>query len=164
MEIKELEQLLNIIKHSDVSEFELDRDGVHLKITRGPRINVTSAHPLGHSGSAVVEQAILGVGQTQASIPNGLPQAVAAPAMNPNFVKVESPIVGTFYRKPSPDAESFVKEGDRVKKGDTLCIIEAMKMMNEIESPCAGKIEKIILTDGKVVEYGEILFLIDPAV
>jgi acetyl-CoA carboxylase biotin carboxyl carrier protein len=80
------------------------------------------------------------------------------------FIKVESPIVGSFYRRPSPDAEPFVKEGDVISKGSTLCIIEAMKLMNEIESPASGKIVKILGTEGQVVEFGEVLFLIDPAV
>ena len=83
-------------------------------------------------------------------------------SINPNLKKVESPIVGTFYRKPSPDAPSFVKEGDRVKKGSTLCIIEAMKVMNEIDAPCDGVVEKIFPTEGEVVEFGEVLFLINP--
>ena len=157
MQIKELEQLLSIIKHSDVSEFELDRDGVHLKITRGVR-HAVSAHAALHPVPPMVEPAILA-----ASAGTGAAPVAAAPANNPNFVKVESPIVGTFYRRPSPDAEPFAKEGDRVKKGDTLCIIEAMKLMNEIESPCDGKIEKVMLADAKVVEFGELLFLIDPA-
>ncbi|NDC38170.1 MAG: hypothetical protein EBZ48_08975 [Proteobacteria bacterium] len=69
-------------------------------------------------------------------------------------------MVGTFYRKPSPDAEPFVKEGDRVSKGATLCIIEAMKVMNEIDAPCDGVIEKILPSEGEVVEFGEVLFLI----
>jgi acetyl-CoA carboxylase biotin carboxyl carrier protein len=80
------------------------------------------------------------------------------------YVKVESPIVGSFYRKPSPDAEPFVKEGDVVSKGCTLCIIEAMKLMNEIESPTSGKVVKVLGAEGQVVEFGEVLFLIDPAV
>jgi acetyl-CoA carboxylase biotin carboxyl carrier protein len=80
------------------------------------------------------------------------------------YVKVESPIVGSFYRRPSPDAEPFVKEGDVISKGSTLCIIEAMKLMNEIESPTSGKVVKIMGAEGQVVEFGEVLFLIDPAV
>ncbi len=72
--------------------------------------------------------------------------------------------MGTFYRKPSPDAELFVKEGDVVSKGATLCIIEAMKLMNEIEAPSSGKVVKILGVEGKVVEFGEVLFLIDPSV
>jgi acetyl-CoA carboxylase biotin carboxyl carrier protein len=82
--------------------------------------------------------------------------------MPAHFVKVESPIVGTFYRKPSPDSDVFVKEGSSVKKGDTLCIIEAMKLMNEIDAPCDGRVEKILLSEGHVVEFGEALFYINP--
>jgi acetyl-CoA carboxylase biotin carboxyl carrier protein len=80
--------------------------------------------------------------------------------LDPRLVKMESPIVGTFYRKPSPEARPFVEEGDRVTKGQTLCIVEAMKLMNEIESPTSGVIEKVCVGDGTVVEFGEVLFLI----
>jgi acetyl-CoA carboxylase biotin carboxyl carrier protein len=163
MEIKELEQLFGILKHSDISEFELDRNGVRVKITRGVRHAIS-----GHANLApvfpMVEPAIVSPTLPGTAFPDAANSSTKAPpAINPNFVKVESPIVGTFYRKPSPDAEPFAKEGDRVKKGDTLCIIEAMKLMNEIESPCDGKIEKVMLADAKVVEFGELLFLIDPA-
>ena len=78
------------------------------------------------------------------------------------MVKVESPIVGTFYRKSSPDADAFVSVGASVSKGDTLCIIEAMKLMNEIEAPCSGTVEKILASDSQVVEFGESLFFIRP--
>jgi acetyl-CoA carboxylase biotin carboxyl carrier protein len=91
-------------------------------------------------------------------------QAAAQDQDMGRYVKVESPIVGTFYRRPSPDAESFVKEGDIVSKGATLCIIEAMKLMNEIEAPTSGRVVKILGSDGQVVEFGEVLFLIDPSV
>jgi acetyl-CoA carboxylase biotin carboxyl carrier protein len=160
MNIKELEQIISILKNTDVSEFELDRDGTHIRIARGPRQVVTShvAAPQGYSEHHVALAAAPAPSQTaHAHAP------AAAPAHNPNLVKVESPIVGTFYRKPSPDAPVFAQEGDRVKKGDTLCIIEAMKLMNEIEAPVDGKLEKVLLTDGKVVEFGEVLFLINPA-
>ena len=160
MEIKELEQILSILKHSDVTEFELDTDGAHLKVSRGPRVVTQVAH----GATAGVEPAIVGSFNSQ-----GMPVAAhangstAVASNNSHLVKVESPIVGTFYRKPSPDAEFFVREGDTVKKGSTICIIEAMKLMNEIEAPCDGRVEKILLTDGKVVEFGEVLFLINPA-
>ena len=80
-----------------------------------------------------------------------------------NFFSVESPIVGTFYRKSSPEADAFVEVGSKVKKGDTLCIVEAMKLMNEIESPIDGTIEEILIEDSQVVEFGENLFSINPA-
>ncbi|RIH90193.1 Biotin carboxyl carrier protein of acetyl-CoA carboxylase [Calidithermus terrae] len=78
-------------------------------------------------------------------------------------MEVKAPIVGTFYRAPSPDAEPFVKEGDTVKKGQVLCIIEAMKLMNEIESEVAGVVRKVLVNNGEPVEYGQVLFIIEPA-
>jgi acetyl-CoA carboxylase biotin carboxyl carrier protein len=92
----------------------------------------------------------------------GLPAAPRKDEIPDHFVKVISPIVGTFYRRPSPDAEAFVKEGEWVKKDQTLCIVEAMKLMNEIPAPVDGRIEKVLLTDSQVVEFGEVLFWINP--
>ena len=92
----------------------------------------------------------------------------AAPTAQPavedtsHLYKVESPIVGTFYRKPSPDSPLFVTEGQTVTKGQPLCIIEAMKLMNEIDAPISGKLEKVLVNDGQVVEFSEVLFLINP--
>jgi len=157
MEIKDLEQILGLLKHADVSEFEMNQDGIHLKLSRGPR-HVMQSRTNGHH--VAVEQAIsapLQAALSQAGMASNANASVAS-----HLKPVESPIVGTFFRKPSPDAEFFVQEGDRIKKGETLCIIEAMKLMNEIDSPCDGKVEKILISDGKVVEFGEVLFLIDP--
>jgi len=156
MEIKDLEQILGLLKHADVSEFELNQEGVHIKLTRGPRqiVSTDNGHHV-HLEPAIVSHNVVNSSPAASSF-----NAVSSIPLH--FKPVESPIVGTFYRRPSPDAELFVKEGDRVKKGDTLCIIEAMKLMNEIDSPCDGKIEKILITDGKVVEFGETLFFIDP--
>ncbi|MCL6527514.1 MAG: acetyl-CoA carboxylase biotin carboxyl carrier protein, partial [Thermaceae bacterium] len=80
-----------------------------------------------------------------------------------HYVEVKAPIVGTFYAAPSPDAPPFVKEGDRVQKGQVLCIIEAMKLMNEIESEVSGTVKQLLVRNGEPVEYGQALFLIDPA-
>lgn len=160
MNIEELEQILKILKQNDVSEFEFDNDGVRIRLSRGAL--VASVAPKAHGGHVELEPAIA-LGQNQ----NG--QQAPNPAKAPgedlsHLFKVESPIVGTFYRKPSPDSEPFVREGAVVKKGDTLCIVEAMKLMNEIESPISGKIEKVLITDTQVVEFGEVLFLISPSV
>ena len=158
MDIKELENIVRILKQNDVTEFELEHNGTHLKLSRlggGQLVVATAPSGVSHEVRPAV---------TTTSVPapsaNGTAAATEVPA---SWVKVESPIVGTFYRKPSPDSEVFVKEGASVKKGDTLCIVEAMKLMNEIEAPCSGKVEKICLTDGHVVEYGEVLFLINPS-
>jgi acetyl-CoA carboxylase biotin carboxyl carrier protein len=157
MDINDIEHIIKILKQNEVSEFELEQDGTRLKLTRGvlasyvtneSRLDVVPA--VQHVSAPVSSSAVSG--------------AVAVTEDLGRYVKVESPIVGTFYRKPSPDAEPFVKEGDSISKGSTLCIIEAMKLMNEIESPASGKIVKVFGTEGQVVEFGEVLFLIDPAV
>lgn len=163
MDINDLAQIIEILRKNDVLDFELEQDGTHIRLSRGPKAQVlaSSAHT---SATALprpeIEPAITGSLNGQA-IPS-VAATSTTPEVPSNFVKVESPIVGTFYRKPSPDADVFVKEGSMVKKGDTLCIIEAMKLMNEIDAPCDGKIEKILLKEAQVVEYGEVLFLINP--
>jgi len=153
MDIQDLEKILSVLKENGVTEFELNQGETHIKLSRAHGLR--PAEPLAHPP------------QLQADLDQGYAAAagqIAAVAESENgFAKVESPIVGTFYRKPSPDAEVFVDVGSSVKKGDTLCIIEAMKLMNEIEAPCDGKVEKICLTDGQVVEFGEVLFLISPS-
>jgi acetyl-CoA carboxylase biotin carboxyl carrier protein len=161
VEINELEMIIKILKQNDVTEFELNQQGVHIKLARGSAIlapsysqQVTEIRP-----AIVNSPSMVSVSANGNSAEHSKADANLIP---PNWVKIESPIVGTFYRKPSPDSEVFVKEGDMVKKGDTLCIIEAMKLMNEIEATSSGRIEKICLTEGQVVEYGEVLFLINP--
>ena len=160
MKIEEIAEIINILKQTDVTEFEIDQDGTHIRLARGARV---AAAPAPAAVYHHVEPAITGTMNGQALPPVAPVAAPAGPAAIPShLVKVESPIVGTFYRRPSPDAEPFVTEGQTVKKGDTLCIIEAMKLMNEIEATTSGKVEKVLLTDGQVVEYGEVLFLINP--
>ena len=151
MDIKDLEQIIGVLKGTDVLELELEYNGTHVRISRGVRASV--ANP--PSNHAVLEPAIVAVAD------EGNAHTKPAPIAS-HLVKVESPIVGTLYRRPSPESDVFVKEGDTVKKGATLCIVEAMKLMNEIEASCDGKIEKIFASEGKVVEYGEVLFLINP--
>lgn len=157
MEIKDLEQIIDLLKNTDITEFELDHGGSKVRFVRGQNQVVVSP-PVGIPVQAAAP--------APAHVTPPFAQAAPSPKsteMPANFKKVESPLVGTFYRRPSPDKEYFAKEGDTVKKGQTLCIVEAMKLMNEIESPCDGKIEKILTTDGKVVEFGEVLFWINPA-
>lgn len=159
MNLKDLEKIIEILRNSDVNEFELEQDGTNIRITRGQQnliqtvVAAQPAAPVNYTTTA----------QSQSSVaPQIAATAPAAPAADAGLLKVESPIVGTFYRRSSPDAESYVQVGSKVKKGDTLCIVEAMKLMNEIESPADGTIEKILIEDGHIVEYGEIIFLIRP--
>ena len=160
MDIRELEQIIRILKDNDVSEFELDDNGVKIRLSRGKKEYVQFS-PTVHAVEATAPAASQSYFIPASAAPAA--EEIKEATLPDNIVKVESPIVGTFYRKPSPEAEAFVAEGQMVKRGQTLCIIEAMKIMNEIESPCNGKVAKILLEDGQVVEYGEKLFLIDTA-
>ena len=150
MEIKDLEKLVTILEDSAVSEFEYEKDGATVRISRAMA-----------TGSASVVAATPVVVQPATAAPVATSDGAAA-VVDESLVRVESPIVGTFYRRPNPESDPFVKTGERVSKGETLCIVEAMKLMNEIESPVAGVVEKIFLEDSNVVEYGEVLFLIRP--
>jgi acetyl-CoA carboxylase biotin carboxyl carrier protein len=97
-----------------------------------------------------------------AATPGTAPVAEAAAAGGAHLLTIEAPMVGTFYRAPSPDAQAFVRDGDRVKKGQVVCIIEAMKLMNEIESKVAGRVVKVLVENAQPVEYGQPLFLLEP--
>lgn len=153
MNIDEISKLVAILEGTEISEFEFEKDGITVRIARSRGGNLV-AQPVATQPVVVT---------STASAP-----AAASTTAKPvddmaGLTKVESPIVGTFYRKPSPDAANFVEVGSKVNKGQRLCIIEAMKLMNEIEAPIAGTIEKILANDASVVEFGELLFLIRPA-
>lgn len=154
MDIKDIEHIIKMLKQNEVTEFELEQEGTRVKLARTPAGGFVHAETRVDLVPAVQSVAVPVV----ASNGNGAQEDLG------RYVKVESPIVGSFYRRPSPDADPFVKEGDVVSKGSTLCIIEAMKLMNEIEAPTSGKVVKVMGADGQVVEFGEVLFLIDPAV
>ena len=156
MDIRELEQIIRILKDNDVNEFELDDNGVKIRLNRGKKEFVQISQ-VPHTSEQTSPQSYFIPASAVPAVEEVKDEAV----LPENIVKVESPIVGTFYRKPSPDSEAFTAEGQMVKRGQTLCIIEAMKIMNEIESPCSGRVEKIFLQEGQVVEFGERLFLID---
>jgi acetyl-CoA carboxylase biotin carboxyl carrier protein len=146
----EIRELMEYIEASSFVEFELEREGFKIKLVkRSPLTN--GAAPSGNPAAQVAAAAAV----TQAAeAPVPRPAVVDAPDLH----VVKSPIVGTFYRAGSPTARSFVEIGDRVKKGQVLCIIEAMKLMNEIESDCDGEILEALVANGQPVEYGEPLF------
>lgn len=160
MDITQLEAIIKLLKQNEVTEFEMEQDGTKLKLVRGSALTLqhAAAPHLVHT----VEPAIMSSPAANGVAAHSAPALQSVSAIPENWVKVESPIVGTFYRRSSPDADPYVKEGDVVKKGETLCIIEAMKLMNEIEAPGSGRVEKILLNDGQVVEFGETLFFINP--
>jgi oxaloacetate decarboxylase alpha subunit len=158
MNLKELKELIEMLKNTDISELEIERSGVKVRLRKGGDVTFHPAMPrMEYPPAAIVAPAISGteppaVGQTPAIAP--------APS---DQIKVTSPIVGTFYRSSSPDKPSLVEVGDMVKKGQVLCIIEAMKLMNEIESEASGKIVQVLVENGQPVEYGQPLFVVEPA-
>jgi len=155
---KELRQILQALVEHGVSELTLETPDYKLTVRRGGEVQMVA------------------VPQVAAPVPAQAPAPVSAPAPAeaapapeapkadecPGCVEIRAPIVGTFYRAPAPDAPPYVKEGDRVEKGQVLCIIEAMKLMNEIESEVSGIVKKILVENGEPVEYGQPLFLIQP--
>ncbi|HEY1463094.1 MAG TPA: acetyl-CoA carboxylase biotin carboxyl carrier protein [Terriglobales bacterium] len=157
MNQKEIKELIEFLKEQDIAEFELERGDVKVRIKR----NVPGSAPT--YIAAVPAPAHLPV-QSAAGAPAAeVPQKVEAPAVvEEKLYIVKSPIVGTFYESPSPGAPPFVKAGDVVEVGQLLCIVEAMKLMNEIESDIAGEIVKKFINNGQPIEYGQELFTIRP--
>jgi oxaloacetate decarboxylase alpha subunit len=156
MNLKEIKELIELLKGTEISELEIERSGVKIRIRKGGDVTFHSAMPrMEYPPAAIVAPAV---------VEPEKPSAEKAPEQAKiNQVKVTSPIVGTFYRASSPDKPPYVEVGDVVKKGQVLCIIEAMKLMNEIESEASGKIVQVHVEGGQPVEYGQSLFIIESA-
>ncbi len=154
MDIRKIKKLIELLEESDVSEIEIKEGEESVRISRG----TIGAAPV------YMQQPMMAM-HSMAAAPAAPPQAAApaAPAAKEEIAghKVTSPMVGTFYRSPSPGAKAFVEVGQAVKVGDTLCIIEAMKLLNQIESDKAGTVKAILVENGQPVEYGEPLFIIE---
>jgi acetyl-CoA carboxylase biotin carboxyl carrier protein len=171
MNAKELKSILQALQEHEVAELTLETPDYKLTVKRGGEVQYLAAPaPVVIEPQAVAPAAPAPVAASspapapaQASAPAPAPKPEAPKEDTSKYVEVKAPIVGTFYRAPSPDAEPFVKEGDTVKKGQVLCIIEAMKLMNEIESEVSGVVRKILVSNGEPIEYGQVLFLIEPA-
>jgi acetyl-CoA carboxylase biotin carboxyl carrier protein len=165
MDIKDIQNLIKFVAKSGASEVKLEMEDVKITIKTGGETErmETVAYPASH---AVVHAApaALQAPAPAAPVAESAPVA-AAPAADNNdkYITVKSPIIGTFYRKPSPDKSVFVEVGDSVSPGSVLCVIEAMKLFNEIESEVSGKIVKVLVDDSSPVEFDQPLFLIDPA-
>ena len=155
MNLKELKELIEILKNSDISELEIERSGVKVRLRKGGDVTFHPAMPrMEYPPSAIVAPSLA---EPERPASGAGPAAAAS-----NQIKVASPIVGTFYRANSPEKPPYVEVGDVVKKGQVLCIIEAMKLMNEIESETAGKVVQVLVENGQPVEYGQALFVIEP--
>ena len=160
MNLKELKELIEMLKNTDISELEIERSGVKVRLRKGGDVTFHPTMPrMEYPPAAIVAPSIV-----ESERPAG--EQTAARAAEPttaNQVKVTPPIVGTFYRSSSPEKPAYAEVGDTVKKGQVLCIIEAMKLMNEIESEVAGKVVQALVENGQPVEYGQALFVIEPA-
>lgn len=161
MELKEIKELVKLVNSSEVGELKVQKGDFKISI----RSNAfTEAMMKGSSSPGVVSvpaAAPLAAAPVAASAPSPAPAAEAAAAMN--GAAINSPMIGTFYRSSSPDKPPFVSVGDTVNVGDTICIIEAMKLFNEIEAEVSGKIIKVLVDDATPVEYGQPIFQIEPA-
>ena len=157
MELKDIQNLIKFVAKSGASEVKLEMEDIKITIKTGSEKTETT----------ILQQAPMGMQQ--------MPMAAAAPVAEAvsvekveveeasKFIEITSPIIGTFYRKPSPDKPMFVEVGDIVSEDTVVCIVEAMKLFNEIESEVSGKIVKILVEDGTPVEFGQPLYLVDPS-
>ena len=154
MDLRKLKKLIDLVEESGIAELELTEGEEKVKISRQL---MSQSAPMTHYIQA--PQQIAPQAQTPAPS-DAAPSETKPVAEKIDGHAVNSPMVGTFYRSPSPDAKAFVDVGSKVNKGDTLCIIEAMKLLNEIEADASGTIKKILVENGQPVEYGETLFII----
>lgn len=161
MDIKEIQNLIKFVAKSGASEVKLEMDDIKITIRTGAA----------GSGFETTYVQQIPMGQNQMAPMQSAPAAEApateaAPAKadeNSKYITIKSPIIGTFYRKPAPDKPLFVEVGSTINKGDVLCVIEAMKLFNDIESEVSGKIVKVLVDDSSPVEFDQPLFLVDPS-
>lgn len=166
MDIKEIQSLIKFVAKSGASEVKLETDDIKITIRTGavgnaPETTFVQQVPV---AQAPMTQMVAPQSAVEAAAPAAAetPSADAAED-DSKYITIKSPIIGTFYRKPSPDKPSFVEVGSEIAKGDVLCVIEAMKLFNDIESEVSGKIVKILVDDSSPVEFDQPLFLVDPS-
>ncbi|RBA27426.1 acetyl-CoA carboxylase biotin carboxyl carrier protein [Flavobacterium tibetense] len=161
MDIREIQNLIKFVAKSGATEVKLEMDDF--------KITIKTTNEAAEAATAYIQHMPVNTALPQAAAPQ--PVAPTAPAVAPvteasddsKYITVKSPIIGTFYRKPAPDKPMFVEVGSSIGKGDVLCVIEAMKLFNEIESEVSGKIVKILVDDASPVEFDQPLFLVDPS-
>ncbi len=161
MELKEIQDLIKFVAKSGVSEVELEMDGTKIVIKTQPKEKevqvITAQVPQAPSAAPAPPAA-------PAPVTQAAPPAAEKPAEDDSkYITIKAPMIGTFYRRPSPDKDLFVNVGDEIKPGSVICIIEAMKLFNEIEAEVTGRIVKVLVDDASPVEYDQPLFLVDPS-
>ena len=161
MDIKEIQNLIRFVAKSGASEVKLEMDDVKITIKTGSDTETTIVQQV--PAPQIAQPVAMPAAPVEAAPAAPAAQESAAPATDDSkYITIKSPIIGTFYRKPSPDKPLFVEVGQTIAEGDVLCIIEAMKLFNEIESEVSGKIVKILVDDSSPVEFDQPLFLVDP--
>jgi acetyl-CoA carboxylase biotin carboxyl carrier protein len=163
MDLKDIQNLIKFVAKSGASEVKLETEDVKITIKTGGSDRIET--------QTFVQQMPMGTPMSQAPVAQTTqPTADAAPLQpatseedNSKYITIKSPIIGTLYRKPAPDKPVFVEVGQSIKEGDVLCVIEAMKLFNEIESEVSGKIVKVLVDDSSPVEFDQPLFLVDPS-
>ena len=160
MDIKDIQHLIKFVAKSGAQEVKLEMEDIKITIKTGPDKPFVE-----NSGMPQQVQPVTVVAQTPVPPAASAPDIVAAPVQSEedNLITIKSPIIGTFYRKASPDKPSFVEIGQVIKEGDVLCVIEAMKLFNEIESELSGTIVKILVDDASPIEFDQPLFVINPS-
>ena len=157
MELSYIKKIIKLVENSEIDEVEIEEEGKKIRVAKS-RNTVPATY---------LVPVMQPPGMPQVAAPQPTSVSTASPAVpelkaaEPKYHEIRSPIVGTFYTAPAPDAEQYVEVGQVIKKGTVLCIVEAMKLMNEIESDTDGKVVKILVENGKPVEYNQILFLVD---
>jgi acetyl-CoA carboxylase biotin carboxyl carrier protein len=159
MDLKEIQNLIKFVSNSGVAEVKLEMDDVKITI----RTTLESSTPEPTYVQQLPAQAPVQQIIAAPAAPAATPVAAAPAADDSKYITIKSPMIGTFYRKPSPDKPMFVEVGSSIAKGDVLCVVEAMKLFNEIESEVSGKIVKILVDDMSPVEFDQPLFLVDPS-
>ncbi|MFM1793827.1 MAG: acetyl-CoA carboxylase biotin carboxyl carrier protein [Bacteroidota bacterium] len=158
MDLKQIQDLVKMVNKSNISELTIEEKDIKITIKQKEDKYVTAA-PM----QAVPPMQAMPVAAAPVASAPAATAPAAAPKAADNLITIKSPMIGTFYRKPAPDKPNFVEEGDEVRNGKVVCVIEAMKLFNEIESEVSGKIVKILVDDASPVEYDQPLFLVEPA-
>jgi acetyl-CoA carboxylase biotin carboxyl carrier protein len=165
MDIREIRQLIKLVESANIGELEIEEEGKKIRIAKQSKVNGearVAGNPMIHTySSPAMFPGASPVPSVNAAGPQQGESGVTPLTPASNVKEIRSPMVGTFYRSPSPDADSYVDVGQYIKTGQTLCIIEAMKLMNELESEIEGKLIKILVENAQPVEYNQPLFLIE---
>ena len=156
MNIKEIQQLIKFVAKSGVSEVKIESKDLKLSVKTGKTPSIVQSDPQVVYSAPVQNEPVV-------ELQNAENNEATSSKEDEGLITIKSPIIGTFYRKPSPDKPNFVEVGDSISEGSVLCVVEAMKLFNEIESECSGKIVKILVDDASPVEFDQPLFLVDPS-